>query len=116
MFERFRKKELGNSELREPASEPLSIEQRIQLARELVDAVNTRNQFTEERGGFDTFAEVWQHVEGNREEYDKLESEVTQLRKELDEKVVDKKALIKELRRLGEKDVADRIAAMFRLL
>ena len=91
----------------------LSFERAFSLAVALLDAVDTRNRFTEAHGGFDTFAEVWQHVGDKREEYDKMEEAVSRARQEFDEKVHDKKAFVLQLRAMGRKGFADRIASMF---
>ncbi|HEY4479657.1 MAG TPA: hypothetical protein VI981_04880 [Candidatus Paceibacterota bacterium] len=91
----------------------LSFERAFSLAVALLDAVDTRNGFTEAHGGFDTFAETWQHVEGKRKEYDVMEEVVLWARREFDEKVHDKKAFVLQLRAMGRKGFADRIASMF---
>src|SRR3989344_3830857 len=71
---------------------------------------DNRNKFTEAHGGFDTFAEVWQHVEGKREEYDKLDDAALQARKELDEKISDKKSFAQQLKVAGYDNFAERIS------
>src|SRR3989344_8119901 len=91
----------------------LSFERAFSLAVVLLDAVDARNRFTEAQGGFDTFADVGQHAEGMREAYDKLEEAVSQARREFDEKVHDKKAFVLQLRAMGRKGFADRIASRF---
>ena len=74
---------------------------------------DNRNKFTEAHGGFDTFAEVWQHVEGKMEEYDKLDDAALQARKELDEKISDKKSFAQQLKVAGYDNFAERISSMF---
>ena len=76
-------------------------------------AVDARNNFIKSFGGFDDFADVHQHVDDNREKYDKLEEAVSLARKNLDETVSDKKALVEHLRSTDEDRLADRIAQMF---
>ena len=91
----------------------LSFEEQFALATALVQAVDRRNRFTEGFGGFDTFAEAWQHVGDNRKVYDELESAVTRTRRELDEKIADKKVFVDQLRNTGHEDFASRISSMF---
>lgn len=93
--------------------EELSFDKKVSLAKAVFDAVNTRNNFTEMHGGFDDFAEVWQHVGDNRKVFDEMESAVTNARKEFDEKISDKKQFVEDLRNLGEVEVADMISSMF---
>ena len=80
---------LGNQENKE-----LSFEEQLALAGILLKAVDKMNMFIEGHGGFDTFAEVWQHVGDNRKIYDELEEAVTQSRQEFDEKIANKKAFV----------------------
>jgi len=91
----------------------LSFDQQVELAKVLFNTVDERNVFTKRQGGFDTFAEVGQHVEGMRDEYDKLEAAVSSARKDFDEKISDKKEFVKKLRDAGEDDLADTIGRMF---
>ncbi len=91
----------------------LSFEEQLVLAEVLLQAVDRRNRFTEGFGGFDTFAEAWQHVGDNRKVYDELEASVTQARRELDEKISDKKSFVDQLRNTGHEDFAKSISSMF---
>jgi hypothetical protein len=91
----------------------LSFSEQLSLAQHLVDAVNKRNDFIKNQGGFDTFAEAGQHVAGGRASYDALEQKVTDARKQFDEQVLDKKAFITRLRSVNESDLADTISSMF---
>ena len=77
--------------------------------------VNTRNEFIRGQGGFDTFAEMGQYVEGVKDRYDKMEEDVTRNRAEFDEKVIDKESFVAELRDDNREDLADLMARMFRL-
>ena len=90
-----------------------SFEEQVHLAKELSDAVDARNDFIERMGGFDDFAAVHQHVDGNREAYDELEKSVNTTRKNLDESISDKRGLVEYLRNIHEDALADRIARMF---
>ena len=92
---------------------PKGFEKQVSLAESLSNAVNARNDFIEMMGGFDDFADVHQHVSGNRERYDKLEEAVSLTRKDLDETVSDKRALVEYLRSTNENQLADRIVRMF---
>ena len=91
----------------------LSFNQQAELAKALFDAINARNNFIKGQGGFDTFAEVGQHVDGMREAYESLEAVVSEARSEFDEKITDKSKFVNELKDSGEEDVADAIASMF---
>ena len=86
------------------------MEEWANLARALVKANDERNLFTEQFYGFDNFAEVWQHVGNNRELYDKLSDKALEALKRVEEEVSDKKALVKYLKSLGEKDLARRMS------
>lgn len=87
----------------------------VRLAIELVNAVDERNIFIRGQGGFDTFAESGQHVEGMREAYEELEGAVAQARLEFDEKVADKRNLVLYLEAIGERYAAEMITRMFGL-
>ncbi|VAW31997.1 hypothetical protein MNBD_CPR01-82, partial [hydrothermal vent metagenome] len=50
----------------------LSFDQQVELASKLFKAVNGRNDFIKRQGGFDTFAEVGQYIEGIRDAYDQM--------------------------------------------
>lgn len=91
----------------------LSFDQQLELAEVLFSAVDERNDFIKRQGGFDTFAEVGQYVEGMRDVYDKMEEDVIRVRREFDEKVLDKKEFVNKLRKMSKDDLADTIASMF---
>lgn len=93
----------------------LSLEQQVLLAQTLSEAVDARNNFTAGFGGFDDFADVHQHVGDNRAQYDALDKAASDARKELDEKVSDKKALVEHLRSIGENELAAKIGRMFQV-
>ena len=95
--------------------EPLSFEQQLELAKILSDAVDKRNDFIKRQGGFDTFAEAGQYMEGMRDAYDKMENEVLKARREFDEKVSNKKEFVDRLRKAGEDTLADKITRMFNI-
>jgi len=95
-----------------PKQEP-SFDEMVILAQALDEAVDKRNLFILRQGGFDTFAEVGQHVEGMRAEYDKMEDEVSRAREEFDSKVSDKNEFFKKLREGGNNDLADKTEKMF---
>ena len=95
-----------------PEQEP-SFDEKISLARTLYEAVEEINAFIERQGGFDTFAEAGQYVDGMRAAYDKLEDERGRAREKFDTAVTDKKEFIKKLREAGENDLAERIRSMF---
>jgi len=91
----------------------LSFEEQVALATTLFQAVDDRNVFIQRQGGFDTFAEVGQHVNDMRSVYDKMEEKVSVARQEFDEKVVDKNAFVSQLRSVGNDALAGVIASMF---
>jgi len=91
----------------------LSFDQQLALATALSDAVDKRNVFIQAQGGFDTFAEAGQHVDGMRDEYDKMEDAVSRARKEFDEKIPDKGKFIEQLRNTGNDALADMISVVF---
>ncbi|MEK7520303.1 MAG: hypothetical protein AAB581_03635 [Patescibacteria group bacterium] len=102
-----------DEERKEMGEQELPFEEQLALATALCEAVNNRNRFTDGYGGFDTFAEAWQHVGDNRQKYDELADAVSRTRQELDEKVSDKGAFVEQLKNAGHDDVANRIASMF---
>ncbi len=91
----------------------LSFDQQVELAKVLFNAVNDRNAFIKRQGGFDTFAEVGQHVNGMRNAYDEMEAAVSSARQDFDEKISDKKEFVKKLKDIGEDDLANTISRMF---
>lgn len=92
---------------------PNNFEQWTELARQLSDAVDARNDFITKLGGFDDFADVHQYVDGNREKYDALESVANSARDVLEREVADKPALVAHLREIGSVELANRISRMF---
>lgn len=98
----------GNREEQE-----LSFDQQVELAKVLFNVVDKRNIFTEQQGGFDTFAEVGQHVDGMRDTYNKLEEDVNTARQDFDEKISNKKEFFKKLKDAGENNLSDTIGRMF---
>lgn len=91
----------------------LSFDQYLELAEVLSNAVDERNVFIKRQGGFDTFAEAGQYIEGMRDAYDKMEEDISKARREFDERVFDKKEFVNKLRGAGKNDLADTIASMF---
>ena len=91
----------------------LPFEEQVSLATTLFQAVGDRNVFIQRQGGFDTFAEVGQHVNDMKSVYDKMEDTVSVARQEFDEKVMDKNAFVSRLRSVGNDALADVIASMF---
>jgi len=92
-----------------------SLEEQINLAKSLTNANDKRNEFIEQFGGFDNFAEASQYVGDNRKQYDELAKKAEEARKDFDKNVVDKKALVKHLQSAGEENLAKRISEMFQL-
>ncbi|MCK5022068.1 MAG: hypothetical protein KAR54_02370 [Candidatus Pacebacteria bacterium] len=92
------------------------MEKQADLARALARANNERNRFVEQFVDFDTFAEVWQHVGNNREEYDKLVNKASDALNEIKEKVSDKKALVEYLKSISESELAERMSKIFKYL
>ena len=88
----------------EPKKEEVSLDEQVALSKKLSDAVDAANDFIRWFGGFDDFADVHQHVGGNREKFDKLSNVRDVARDELDQKVKDKKALVDYLQSIGEKN------------
>ncbi len=93
----------------------LTLEEQVELANKLLAAIATRDEFPKRWGGFDEFSEIHQYVGDNRRQYDELWSVYLGVRKEFDEKVKDKKALIDHLRNTGANELADKISMMFRV-
>ncbi len=93
----------------------LSLDEQVNLARTLSKAVDAANEFVARMGGFDDFAEVHQHVDDNRAQFDALEKARNEARQTFDEMVRDKPALVKHLRGLNEIELADRIKRMFQI-
>ncbi len=91
----------------------LTFDQQVALATNLFKAVDDRNVFIKRQGGFDTFAEVGQHVGDMRSDYDKMENTVSITRQEFDEKVSNKKEFVKKLRIAGNDVLADLVIRMF---
>ncbi len=96
-----------------PEEKELSFEEQLSLAKNLFQSVDDRNLFIKRQGGFDTFAEAGQYVEGMRETYDRMEDAVTAARAEFDRKVADKKTFIKNLEEAGDEKLAVMISSMF---
>lgn len=95
-------------------TETLSFESQLVLAKALFEAVDKRENFVKAHGGdFDTFAESWANLEEPRAEYDALDEVAENARKEVDEKISDKKEFVKKLKESGEKELAERISSMF---
>jgi hypothetical protein len=108
------KQESGNVPENKQEQE-LSFNEQLSLAQTLANAVNNRNDFIKNQGGFDTFAEAGQHVMGGRASYDGLEQKVTDARKQFDEQVLDKKGFVTKLRSVNESDLADMMSSMFNI-
>jgi hypothetical protein len=97
----------------EKMEKKLPIELQVKLAHDLSNAVDARNRFIEEMGGFDDFAEVHQYVGNNRERYDRLEGAVAEARKNLKQRVQNKRAFVEHLRSINEEALAKRISEIF---
>jgi len=91
----------------------LPFEEQVALATKLIQTTDERNRFIEGFGGFDNFAEAWQHVDDNRARYDEYEKKVLLLRQEIQDKISDKKAFVEQLKEAGHDTLADQIAKMF---
>lgn len=92
----------------------LSFEEQLTLANSLFQAVSERNMYVQGQGGFNTFAEAGQHVEGAREAYNNLEKAANAAREAFDAGVLDKKEFVRSARSAGNVALADLIASMFR--
>lgn len=92
-----------------------SFKKEEELAQAMSDAVDAREQFPEQFGGFDTFTESFQHVDNNREKFDELVEAANQAREAFDQQVADKQGLVDTLRKKGKDALADRIMRMFGL-
>ena len=90
-------------------------EHQLSIAEELFRNVNDRNTMVSNNGGFDTFSVVMNGFPSLREDHEMYSREVTRLRKEFDEQVVDKQAFIQKLEELGKIELAQRIKSMFQL-
>lgn len=84
-------------------------EEQIQLAKDFIEVVDNHSGLD-----FDTFAEVGQHVEGAREEYDRMSALISERRKKFNESVLDKKAFAEKLRASGEVELAEEIERLFK--
>lgn len=93
----------------------MSFEDQLALATALFEAVDARNEFTDSFGGFDSFAEMGQHVGDNRKIHDELQNKFADLRKEFDTKIPNKSVLVEQLKAAGKNKVAERIEKMFSL-
>ncbi len=81
----------------------------VELALKLLMANDAREHFTVQFGGFDNFAEVWQHVGSNRKQFDQLAATAEEARLAF-LKVDDKRAVIEYMRLNGQEASAVRIA------
>lgn len=93
----WRRKEVKKAEAFEYVDE-ISFEDAFLLAKGLSDAVDARNAYTDQFGGFDTFADVDQHVGRNREIYDEFVGKYNDARKAFDNQVKNKQGLVKKIR------------------
>lgn len=99
--------------LNKTQEQELSFDQKLVLAQALNRAVDDRNIFIQNQGGFDDFAEVGQYTDNLRNVYDDLERAVANARKEFDENVHDKNKFIQQLKNIGENSLATRLSSMF---
>ena len=65
----------------EPKKEEVSLDEQVTLSKKLSDAVDAANDFIKRFGSFDDFADVHQHVGGNREKFDKLSFRLKKIEK-----------------------------------
>lgn len=94
----------------------ISFNEQMTLAKDLLVVISEMDRFIVNHGGdFDTFAESFQHVGNLRGEHDQLQSKVSKLKKEFDEKIVDKKQFVNKLRSVNEEELADFVAKLFRV-
>ncbi len=93
----------------------LPFEEQLQLAVRLSEAVDDRNKFTSNFGGFDTFAEAGQHVDNNRTIFNNLELAVSEARADLDSKIQNKKMFVERLKKESHDGLAKRISQMFKV-
>ena len=91
----------------------ISFESAKEILISLLISHDEKNNFLENLGGFDNFAESWAHLPEYREIYDGLEMKSHELRKQFDSAVPDKVTFIKELRLNGMSSEADRISRVF---
>jgi len=100
-----------------PAQEksPISFEKQVVLAENMIKAVEKRENFVRGEGGFDTFAEVGQHVEGGREIYDRLNSEAHTAIEAFDAQVSDRQKFVGLLRSSGKEALAEQFGATFNI-
>jgi hypothetical protein len=99
---------MENSPKQEPA-----LEEQINLARALNEAVDKRNALTERYPDWDDLIVFVNSDPENRAHYEGLEQVANEARARFDKMVIDKKALVEHLRKTGEDKLADRIAMMF---
>ncbi len=105
----------GVPESKKETTQELDFDKAVSLAEELFRVAEARNQFAHDQGGgdFEGFATMGQHVGNNRLTYDELEAEFSKLRKKFDDEVKDKMRLVEQLRKIGDKELADKIARTF---
>jgi hypothetical protein len=97
--------------------ESISFSDQIDIARKMLARADERNRFAQDMGGgdFEGFARYGQYEGNNRAKYDALCQEFELYRKRFDEVVSDRKAFVKKLRSVGENELADAFAQMFRV-
>ncbi len=103
----------GNNPEEVSSPEVISIEEQAALAKELIEAANARNSFTDSLGGFEDFAAVHQHVGDNRVRYNALDDAFNEKRALFDLSASDKNAVVNFLKQTGDKEAAKAIAKMF---
>lgn len=91
----------------------LTLEEQVNLARVLNEAVDNRNALTRNYPDWDDLIVFVNASPENRSHYEGLERVANDARDKFDKMTVDKKALVEHLKKIGESDLADRITMMF---
>ncbi len=93
----------------------LEFDAAVSLAEEMLRVAEARNKFARDQGGgdFEGFATVGQHVGNNRKLYDGLEAEFSELREKFDTGVKDKMRFVEQLKKSGNKELAEAVSSMF---
>ena len=90
------------------------LNEQIILAETLFDAVNKRDNFVQSQGGLDNIYDLaWFNGEEIRKSFEQLQEQVTNARKEFDEKVTNKEEFVRSANERGHHSAADLIKKMF---
>ena len=106
---------MKNEKFNEKSEKEPTLDEQVSLARELDDANQRRNRVFEQYPDFDDLVVFADGSPDNRKLLEDLEREAAEARDKFDKGVIDKKALAKHLRDIGENRLAEMITSMFGL-